>query len=152
MLQSFNKQKETDLIKEGMLLCEYLNIKPEILTFMLKVFKELEFIYDEKGLIKINPTPNKQDIENSRIYQMRQARMEVEERLSMMIFKYKRMDNIKVNIAFRRKTMDLKQYVSEVKDWPSAGVSFKDITTIMDNGEAYGYATDQIVEYAKEKI
>ena len=46
--------------------------------------------------------------------------------------------------------MDLKQYVSEVKDWPSAGV-FKDITTIMDNGEAYGYATDQIVEYAKEK-
>ena len=70
----------------------------------------------------------------------------------MMIFKYKRMDNIKVNIAFRRKTMDLKQYVSEVKDWPSAGVSFKDITTIMDNGEAYGYATDQIVEYAKEKI
>lgn len=47
--------------------------------------------------------------------------------------------------------MDLKQYVSEVKDWPSAGVSFKDITTIMDNGEAYGYATDQIVEYAKEK-
>ena len=29
--------------------------------------------------------------------------------------------------------MDLKQYVSEVKDWPSAGVSFKDITTIMDN-------------------
>ena len=52
----------------------------------------------------------------------------------MMIFKYKRMDNIKVNIAFRRKTMDLKQYVSEVKDWPSAGVSFKDITTIMDNG------------------
>ncbi|MDU6392092.1 MAG: adenine phosphoribosyltransferase [Staphylococcus epidermidis] len=48
--------------------------------------------------------------------------------------------------------MDLKQYVSEVKDWPSAGVSFKDITTIMDNGEAYGYATDQIVEYAKEKF
>ncbi|MBM6014059.1 single-stranded-DNA-specific exonuclease C-terminal domain-containing protein, partial [Staphylococcus epidermidis] len=74
-------KKETDLIKEGMLLCEYLNIKPEILTFMLKVFKELEFIYDEKGLIKINPAPNKQDIENSRIYQMRRARMEVEERL-----------------------------------------------------------------------
>ena len=39
--------------------------------------------------------------------------------------------------------MDLKQYVSEVQDWPKAGVSFKDITTIMDNGEAYGYATDQ---------
>lgn len=47
--------------------------------------------------------------------------------------------------------MDLRSYVSEVQDWPEAGVSFKDITTIMDNGEAYGYATDQIVEYAKEK-
>lgn len=47
--------------------------------------------------------------------------------------------------------MDLKQYVSEVQDWPKTGVSFKDITTIMDNGKAYGYATDQIVEYAKEK-
>ena len=47
--------------------------------------------------------------------------------------------------------MDLKQYVSEVEDWPKPGVSFKDITTIMDNGKAYGYATDQIVEYAREK-
>lgn len=47
--------------------------------------------------------------------------------------------------------MDLKQYITEVKDWPKVGVSFKDITTIMDNGAAYKYATDQIVEYAKEK-
>jgi adenine phosphoribosyltransferase len=47
--------------------------------------------------------------------------------------------------------MDLKQYVSEVEDWPKKGVSFKDITTIMDNGPAYKYATDQIVLYAKEK-
>lgn len=47
--------------------------------------------------------------------------------------------------------MDLKQYVSEVQDWPKPGVSFKDITTIMDNGEAYGYATDQIVKYAKDR-
>ena len=27
--------------------------------------------------------------------------------------------------------MDLKQYVSEVQDWPKAGVSFKDITTCL---------------------
>lgn len=47
--------------------------------------------------------------------------------------------------------MDLKQYVTEVNNWPKEGVSFKDITTIMDNGEAYKYATDQIVEYAKNK-
>ncbi|TFE01054.1 adenine phosphoribosyltransferase [Jeotgalibacillus salarius] len=46
--------------------------------------------------------------------------------------------------------MDLKQYVTIVEDWPKKGVRFKDITTLMDNGDAYRYATDQIVEYAKE--
>ena len=47
--------------------------------------------------------------------------------------------------------MDLKQYVTIVPDWPLKGIKFKDITTLMDNGEAFRYATDQIVEYAKEK-
>lgn len=47
--------------------------------------------------------------------------------------------------------MDLKQYVTIVPDWPKPGIKFKDITTLMDNGQAYKYATDQIVEYAKEK-
>lgn len=46
--------------------------------------------------------------------------------------------------------MDLKKYVTIVEDWPKPGIRFKDITTIMDNGEAYKYATDQIVEYANE--
>lgn len=46
--------------------------------------------------------------------------------------------------------MDLKQYVTTVENWPKEGISFKDITTIMDNGAAYKYATDQIVSYAKE--
>lgn len=46
--------------------------------------------------------------------------------------------------------MDLKSYVTIVPDYPKEGISFKDITTIMDHGEAYKYATDQIVEFAKE--
>ncbi|MGN1400882.1 MAG: adenine phosphoribosyltransferase [Bacillus sp. (in: firmicutes)] len=46
--------------------------------------------------------------------------------------------------------MDLRQYVTIVPDWPKPGIKFKDITTLMDNGEAYRYATDQIVEYAKK--
>ncbi len=45
--------------------------------------------------------------------------------------------------------MDLKQYVTIVEDWPKKGIRFKDISTIMDNGKAYKYATDQIVKYAK---
>ncbi|KIL46106.1 adenine phosphoribosyltransferase [Jeotgalibacillus campisalis] len=47
--------------------------------------------------------------------------------------------------------MDLKQYVTIVENWPKEGIRFKDITTLMDNGDAYRYATDQIVEYAKDK-
>ncbi len=47
--------------------------------------------------------------------------------------------------------MDLKQFVTVVPDYPKPGIQFKDITTLMDNGDAYRYATDQIVSYAREK-
>lgn len=47
--------------------------------------------------------------------------------------------------------MNLEKYISIVEDWPKEGISFKDITTLMADGEAYKYATDKIVEYAKEK-
>lgn len=47
--------------------------------------------------------------------------------------------------------MDLKQFITIVPDWPKPGIVFKDITTLMDNGDAYRYATDQIVLYAKEQ-
>ncbi|AMX82780.1 adenine phosphoribosyltransferase [Geobacillus subterraneus] len=47
--------------------------------------------------------------------------------------------------------MDLKQYITIVPDFPKPGIMFKDITTLMDNGKAYKYATDQIVQYAREK-
>ncbi len=46
--------------------------------------------------------------------------------------------------------MDLKNYVTIVPDYPKEGISFKDISTIMDNGKAYKYATDEIVKYANE--
>ncbi len=46
--------------------------------------------------------------------------------------------------------MNLKDYVTIVPDYPKEGITFKDITTIMDNGKAYKYATDEIVKYAKE--
>jgi adenine phosphoribosyltransferase len=47
--------------------------------------------------------------------------------------------------------MDLKQFITVVPDWPKPGIEFKDITTLMDNGEAFKYATDQIVSYAKDR-
>jgi adenine phosphoribosyltransferase len=50
-----------------------------------------------------------------------------------------------------KRKMDLKQFITVVPDYPKPGIQFKDITTLMDNGAAYKYATDQIVDYAREK-
>lgn len=47
--------------------------------------------------------------------------------------------------------MDLKQFVAIVPDYPKPGIVFKDVTPLMNDGEAYKYATDQIVEYSKDK-
>ncbi len=47
--------------------------------------------------------------------------------------------------------MDLKEYVALVEDYPKPGIKFRDITPLMNNGAAFKYATEQIVEYAKEK-
>lgn len=75
-----NKQT-VNLQQEGMLLCQYLNIKPNILKFMLKVFLELNFIYEENGIITVNNHPDKQAIDSSRNYKLRQNRIEVEKHL-----------------------------------------------------------------------
>lgn len=47
--------------------------------------------------------------------------------------------------------MDYKKYIKIVKDWPKPGIEFKDITPLMDHGEAFKSAIDEIVDYAKEK-
>ncbi|WP_026672441.1 adenine phosphoribosyltransferase [Alkalihalobacterium bogoriense] len=47
--------------------------------------------------------------------------------------------------------MDFKKYITIVEDFPKEGIRFKDITTLMQDGEAYRAAIDKIAEYAKEK-
>ncbi|MGL4861657.1 MAG: adenine phosphoribosyltransferase [Cetobacterium sp.] len=46
--------------------------------------------------------------------------------------------------------MDLKKYVALVEDYPKPGIKFRDITPLMGNGKAYKYATDKVVEFAKD--
>src|SRR6056297_2721351 len=46
--------------------------------------------------------------------------------------------------------MKLEQFIANVSDFPKPGIEFKDITPLMANGEAYRYATEQFIEYAKE--
>lgn len=44
--------------------------------------------------------------------------------------------------------MDFKQYVTVVEDFPKEGIRFKDITTLMENGEAYKKAIKAMTEFA----
>ncbi|WP_156291166.1 adenine phosphoribosyltransferase [Oceanobacillus salinisoli] len=47
--------------------------------------------------------------------------------------------------------MDYKQYVEIVENYPKEGIRFKDITPLMNDGESYKSAVNDIVKYAKEK-
>ena len=42
--------------------------------------------------------------------------------------------------------MDLKAYIASVPDWPIKGVSFKDITPLLKNGEAFHEAIAQLAK------
>jgi adenine phosphoribosyltransferase len=47
--------------------------------------------------------------------------------------------------------MDLKSKIREVPDFPSAGINFKDITTLLKEKDALKFVTDQIVMQFRDK-
>jgi adenine phosphoribosyltransferase len=47
--------------------------------------------------------------------------------------------------------MNLKNEIREIQDYPKAGISFKDITTLIKNSEALNYVIDSIVNEFKDK-
>ena len=47
--------------------------------------------------------------------------------------------------------MDLKEKIRIVENFPKEGISFKDITTLLSDGEAFKYSIDKIVEHLKDK-
>lgn len=47
--------------------------------------------------------------------------------------------------------MELKNYVRVIEDYPIEGISFKDITTLLKDAEAFKNVVDQISAYCKEK-
>lgn len=46
--------------------------------------------------------------------------------------------------------MNLKDYIARVDNYPTEGIIFRDITPLMADGKAFAFATQQIVNYAKE--
>ena len=47
--------------------------------------------------------------------------------------------------------MDLKNNIRVIDDFPKKGISFKDITTVLQDKEAFKYTIDSIVNYLKDK-
>jgi len=47
--------------------------------------------------------------------------------------------------------MDLKECIRDVPDFPKEGIIFKDITTLISNGDAFKYAVDKMIEPFKEE-
>ncbi|MFD1484214.1 adenine phosphoribosyltransferase [Lacticaseibacillus baoqingensis] len=47
--------------------------------------------------------------------------------------------------------INFKDYIASVPDFPEPGIIFRDISPLMADGKAYAAATDEIVEYAKDK-
>ncbi|ANK59677.1 adenine phosphoribosyltransferase [Loigolactobacillus backii] len=48
-------------------------------------------------------------------------------------------------------SVNLRDYIASVNDFPEKGVVYRDISPLMADGVAYAQATDQIAAYAKDK-
>ena len=46
--------------------------------------------------------------------------------------------------------MNLKNHIAEVMNFPKEGISFKDITPVLQNPEAFKYVISKFTEYAKD--
>ena len=46
--------------------------------------------------------------------------------------------------------MDLNKYIAVINGYPKPGISFKDVTPLIANPEAFNYTCEQFVDFAKE--
>ena len=46
--------------------------------------------------------------------------------------------------------MDLRSKIREVQDWPKKGINFKDITTLLQNKEAFRCMVDQMTDFYRD--
>ena len=51
----------------------------------------------------------------------------------------------------RKKKMNLKDYIATIENYPKEGITFRDISPLMADGNAYSYAVREIVQYATDK-
>ncbi len=49
-----------------------------------------------------------------------------------------------------KEKLDLSKYIAAVQDFPKKGILFRDITPLMQNGEAFSAACNELRDFAKE--
>jgi len=54
-------------------------------------------------------------------------------------------------VILEEEHMDLKEKIRVIEGFPKEGISFKDITTLVADGEAFKESIDRIVEHLKDK-
>ncbi|MBM1106291.1 adenine phosphoribosyltransferase [Aurantibacter crassamenti] len=47
--------------------------------------------------------------------------------------------------------MNLEDYIRDIKDFPTAGIVFKDITPMLNNSEAFQYALNELLNFIQDK-
>lgn len=46
--------------------------------------------------------------------------------------------------------MDLNKYIATIEGFPKEGISFKDITPLLQDGDAFNYTISKLIEFAKK--
>lgn len=46
--------------------------------------------------------------------------------------------------------MDLNKYIATIEGFPKEGISFKDITPLLQDGDAFNYTINKLIEFAKK--
>ena len=47
--------------------------------------------------------------------------------------------------------MDLNKYIATIEGFPKEGISFKDITPLLQDGDAFNYTINKLIEFAKKQ-
>lgn len=63
----------------------------------------------------------------------------------------KKRNSLSTKPYFRRVNMNLKDKIRVIEDFPKPGISFKDITTLLQDPEAFKETIDTLCDYVKDK-
>lgn len=72
------KRKELNIRKDLQAIINAKGWTKDSIMFMLKVFSELEFVNISNGIIALNSSPQKKDLQEAHIYQERVKQIEIE--------------------------------------------------------------------------